>query len=210
MNGTNVQRVVRIGVDLLRHPNLCGAYLKTLPLWKKQPLDYAIPWYSYTAIYFLNTYLSKEMTVFEYGGGGSTLFYAERCKHVFCVESCNSWADRIEEVLKQKGITNVSILRCPLDGITDAPSFKESAYCCCVKNIDADVYVIDGYEAEEPFRPQCFTVVEDKIKPSNLIVLDDSWRYENIRNTHHAKKMNVFQSIGPCRYGVTSTDVYFY
>ena len=210
MNGSNFHRVLRVVGDLSRHPHLCGPYLRALPLWRKEPLDYKLPWYSYTAINFLNTYLKKDMTVFEWGCGGSTLFFAERCKHVFCVESCDNWADRIAETLKLKSITNVTVLRYSLDGIMDLVSFEKSEYCCCVRGIDADIYAIDGYEAEVQFRHQCFMTVEEKIKPSNLIVVDDSWRYEGIRNNHHAEKMKTFKSVGPCRYGVTSTDVYFY
>jgi hypothetical protein len=41
-------------------------------------------------------------------------------------------------------------------------------------------------------------------------VLDDSWRYDPVRAEHHAKRFEAFQSVGPGRPGVTSTDVYFY
>jgi hypothetical protein len=43
-----------------------------------------------------------------------------------------------------------------------------------------------------------------------MIVVDDSWRYPELRAKNRAKRFSVFQSVGPCRPGVTSTDVFFY
>ena len=48
------------------------------------------------------------------------------------------------------------------------------------------------------------------IKPGGIIVVDDSWRYPKLRQENRAQKHRIFQSVGPCRPGVTSTDIFFY
>ena len=56
----------------------------------------------------------------------------------------------------------------------------------------------------------CFERAENQIKPGGIIVIDDSWRYPGLRKKNRAKEFREFRSVGPCRPGVTSTDVYFY
>ncbi len=50
-----------------------------------------IPWFSYPFIDFLTPRLSKEITVFEFGSGNSTLFFAERVKKVISIEHNKDW-----------------------------------------------------------------------------------------------------------------------
>jgi len=208
MNESNIQRVARIAGDLLVHPKHLPKYLRYAPFNGHQPVDIGLPWYSFSAIDFLDRYVTKEMTVFEYGGGGSTIFYARRAKRVICVESSHDWADKIEQVIKEQKITNTTVLRHPFD-ISDKPAFEKSTYLNCVRDYDVDVYAIDGYEEDVQLRPICFGLVE-KIIGEGIVVLDDSWRYEPLRKNNKSKEVRVFQSLGPCRYGVTSTDVFFY
>ena len=51
---------------------------------------------------------------------------------------------------------------------------------------------------------------QTRIKKNGIIVVDDSWRYPEIRQRNAARRFQIFQSVGPARPGVTSTDVYFY
>ena len=59
-------------------------------------------------------------------------------------------------------------------------------------------------------RPICFRKAEEHVKPNGIIVVDDSWRYPSLRENNRARDVKVFQSVGPCLLGVTSTDVFFY
>lgn len=49
-------------------------------------------------------------------------------------------------------------------------------------------------------------------QPTNLprCAQVDSWRYRELRAQHRAHRLEVFESVGPARFGVTSTDVYFF
>ena len=54
-----------------------------------------LPWYTYAAILFLAERLPPDATVFEFGAGNSTLWYAQRCARVLSVDPNREWAERI-------------------------------------------------------------------------------------------------------------------
>jgi predicted O-methyltransferase YrrM len=72
------------------------------------------------------------------------------------------------------------------------------------------VIIIDGTEEWIHVRPTCFRLAEERVKSGGIIILDDSWRYADPRRSNKAKRVESFVSTGPCRPGVTSTDVFFY
>ena len=47
-------------------------------------------------------------------------------------------------------------------------------------------------------------------KPGSIILVDDFWRYEELLTSHSAQSVQVFESVGLCRIGVTSTAMFFY
>ncbi|WP_199141282.1 FkbM family methyltransferase, partial [Pedobacter sp. ASV12] len=54
-----------------------------------------LPWVTYSFIDFIKTRLNKDLTIFEYGSGNSTLFYADRVKKVVSVEHDEAWYQHI-------------------------------------------------------------------------------------------------------------------
>jgi hypothetical protein len=71
------------------------------------PLDHDQPWLVFSAIDFLQSLLNKEMTVWEYGSGSSTLFYAKRVKTVYSIENDKSWFEHITTLISTREIANV-------------------------------------------------------------------------------------------------------
>ncbi|MDM8553380.1 hypothetical protein QUF75_01435 [Desulfococcaceae bacterium HSG7] len=57
----------------------------------KTPLKDVQPWIAFGAIRFLEKHLHEDMHVFEYGIGGSTLFFAKRVKAVVSIEHDKEW-----------------------------------------------------------------------------------------------------------------------
>lgn len=209
MHGNTVTRVGRLVSNLLTHPNYLMRYLQQGPLTKRGPLDHEVPWFSFAAIDFLKSYLRPEMTVFEYGSGGSTLFFAKRVAHVVTTEDHPEWFAIVEQRLKQKGIENVTLQLRPFEFESTA-AFEASDYVKSIPEEKFDVLVVDGTEHGHDTRPVCFRHAESFVKPGGIIVVDDSWRYDNLGATAGSTRHQRFQSVGPCRPGVTSTDVYFY
>ena len=209
MQLTNFQRVCRLGVDLLQHPRNLPRYVAQNLVARKSPLDLALPWFAYAAIDFLDGQLRRDMRVFEFGSGGSTIFFAERCAAVRAVEEEARWASRVRKRAAGLELPNVEIIDAAFD-FNRAQDFVSSNYLAQVGSGMWDVIVVDGADNDFTIRPICFRRAESQIKPGGMIVVDDSWRYTQLRTAHHARRVRVFESVGPARFGVTSTDIYFY
>jgi SAM-dependent methyltransferase len=209
MQGSVSRKIGRLTADLVRHPQYIWRCLAHHPLQNSSPLDFEIPWFSYAVIDFLKEFLQPHMLAFEYGSGGSTLFLARRVKFVFSVEDNRVWFERVSQVLDNKKISNVNIQLRPFD-FKNPVGFEDSAYLKALHAQSFDVIIIDGSEEWTQVRPLCFRHAENFVREGGIIVVDDSWRYPSLRTDHKAKRMETFQSAGPCRLGVTSTDIFFY
>lgn len=209
MNGTIPEKLGRLIGNLVIHPQYISRHFVHNVINGTSPIDLELPWFSYAAIDFLDSYLKPHMTVCEYGSGGSTLFFAERCAMVTSIENDRDWHELVTQRLREKMISNATVKLCPFD-FKSPVGFEYSQYLHAIPDEKMDVIVIDGSEEWTQVRPICFQKAEPRIKPGGIIVVDDSWRYSSIRNNHRAKTFQVFQSVGPCRPGVTSTDVFFY
>jgi predicted O-methyltransferase YrrM len=111
--------------------------------------------------------------------------------------------------LKDKSIQNVEIQLRQFD-VKNPVDFERSEYLKAMTGKTFDVIVVDGAEEWTQVRPICFEHAEQQVNPGGIIIVDDSWRYVKLRASSKAKKHQIFRSVGPCRPGVTSTDIYFY
>lgn len=209
MNISNSARMTLVIKDFCMHPTYMQHYLKQNIFGKYSPLDLELPWFSYAAIDYLKSNLKNTMDVFEWGTGGSTLFFAQRCRSVVSVEDDAQWMDLVRLQIKSRHIANSTIHFRPYN--FDRPiDFANSEYVTTIKDGEYDLIVVDGQDKTFDERPVCFYIAEAHIRPGGIIVVDDSWRYTKLRTENRAKKVEVFQSTGPARLGVTSTDLYFY
>jgi hypothetical protein len=209
MHGTIPQKVGRVITNLVFHPQYISRCITHNVFNRKTPLDLEIPWFSYAAIDFLEGFLRSDMSVCEYGSGGSTLFFASRVQSVFSIEDNANWHDLVLERLRRRSIQNVRLTLCPFD-FKNPAGFENSSYLHAIGDQRFDVIVVDGSEEWTQVRPVCFEKAEARVKPGGIIVVDDSWRYPGLRKRNRAGRYQVFQSVGPCRPGVTSTDIFFY
>jgi SAM-dependent methyltransferase len=209
MDLTNSQRVAKLAGHLVQHPGNVPRYIAHNLISRKPPVDLELPWFSYGAIDFLESFLTKEKRVFEFGSGGSTLFFAQRSKSVIAIEDNAHWCELVAAKLAARGIRNADLRHLPV-AFTNGEAFASSEYVNAVRESTFDVIIVDGSEWTLNARPICFHAAESRIAPGGIIVVDDSWRYRELRETNRAKRFEIFESVGPARYGVTSTDVYFY
>ena len=209
MKGTAPQKAARLLMNLAFHPRYATRYVSDNLLHTRSPLDLELPWFSYAAIDFLEEHLTPAMTVFEYGSGGSTMFFARRVASVVSVEDNPEWFNRVKQRITQEKIINVSLNLCPFN-FKDPAGFETSDYLRALSGERPDVIVVDGSEEWTQVRPICFRLAEGVIRPGGIIIVDDSWRYPSLRENNRAREVERFQSAGPGRPGVTSTDVYFY
>jgi hypothetical protein len=186
--------------SLLRRPSLRTAVadLRHFSDWKKyldpgkNSVSEEMPWITFGAIDHLNTVIRSDMNVFEYGSGGSTLFWASRVKTIVSVEHDKGWFEKMQAALPAAQSDRIRYLLAepqkdpafnsksfenPDDYISDDPHYHGMNFEAYAKKIDAwpdghfDVIVVDGRA-----RPSCIKHAIPKLKRNGWLLIDNSDR----------------------------------
>jgi hypothetical protein len=121
----------------------------------------ALPWFTYGAIAFLEKRINKEMYVFEYGSGNSTIWWSGRASKVVSCEHDRKWYFH----MKSKLANNVEYLH--FDLVSGGDYSKE-----ILKYKDTfDIVVIDGRD-----RVNCARNSIPALKSNGVIIWDNSDR----------------------------------
>lgn len=202
-------RIFRVGYYLLKRPHEIPAYLKYGPLCQKSPLELGKPWWSFGAVQEISGHIDKKSKIFEFGSGGSSVFLAEKAGHVVSVEDNEKWAEDVRKTAAKRNIHNLKILCHPYD-FGECKEFENSSYFNCLTQKEYDLIIVDGQEGAIHVRDRCFWHAEKSIKKNGVILVDDSYRYPQIKKNNRARHIKVFKGLGFCRAGVTETTLFFY
>jgi hypothetical protein len=184
-------------------------FLKSIKIyieWRKQfgkePIDLSLPWITIDAKnYIVNWSKGKRKIVFEYGMGGSSLFFLSFCDKLFSVDHDSTWFHKTNDLIKIKGFTN-------WDGYLKEPTFNSQViYGNCsnpdLYESDDDMYnnmnfkdyvtIIDQFPdnyfdlilIDGRSRPSCIKHSISKVSNGGLIVIDNSERNYYFENTMH-------------------------
>ena len=134
---------------------------------------------------------------------------AEGAASVISVEDEESWAAAVRKEAKKKNLKNLEVLVRPYD-FFQGREFETSAYLNSLKEKYYDLIVVDGKEEGVQVRDRCFWRAEEFIQKGGVIVVDDSYRYPQIKKTNKSKRWKVFKGTGYCRAGVTETALFYY
>ncbi len=163
-----------------------GAWLGSMRFLFAQ-LEEHQPWLSYGAIRYLDERLRPDSVVFEYGSGGSTLWFAERVRHVTSIEHDADWHARVVREAERAGIKNCTfVLREPSPWTTseDGSPNKRAEYssprtprsfedyvraCEAFPDETFDLVLVDGTN-----RSACLRHVASKVRVGGVLALDDS------------------------------------
>lgn len=120
-----------------------------------------LPWMNYAILDFFAEKLNKDLTLFEYGLGFSTLYFSERVKSVKSIEHDKTWFNDIQSSLQGK--PNVDIELVELDnGYEKAVNTMKDKY---------DIILVDGRK-----RVECAINSFDQLSDNGVLILDDSQR----------------------------------
>lgn len=75
-----------------------------------QCLENGVPWQVPASIYKEAENCHPDDLVLEFGAGGSTVFFAKRCKHIISIETNPDWAMVVESHLKKLRLDNFTIV----------------------------------------------------------------------------------------------------
>jgi len=120
-----------------------------------------LPWVTYSFIDFISDRLKKDMDIFEYGSGNSTLWYSKKVNSVTSVEHDISWFEKIKNNMPNNVDINYQEL------------VYSKKYCHFSNNMEKkfDIIIVDGRD-----RVNCIKNSLDSLKEQGIIVLDDSER----------------------------------
>jgi len=118
-----------------------------------------IPWMNYNVISFLEERLDRGLSLFEYGSGNSTLFFAKLVGSVVSVECDPAWYKEILANMPE----NVTLRLCvPYDAEKYVAMIGEQGQ-------KFDVVVVDAEE-----RPRCLDAAPAWLTDGGVILLDDA------------------------------------
>jgi FkbM family methyltransferase len=192
---------------------------RAFPKWNRSvnghidPLVDRTPWMVYPAIDFLESLLSKTSRVFEFGAGGSTLFFSGKVGELVSVEHDAEWFARTDKaMLAEKQVGGTKWIGCllppqpqtnvdqrdpadPLSYVSSDESFVGTQffdYASAIDNYENeyfDIIVIDGRA-----RPSCFLHAMNKVRMGGYIILDNAERahYSYVEDT--AEKLGFIKS----------------
>lgn len=208
MDLSNPERVVKLAKYLIMRPRYVPCYIHDNILGRRSPLELEKPWWSYSAIDAMEACINQSSRVFEWGSGGSTLFFGQRVGSVDAVESDPTWYALVKQKSEQYGANKVNLHYRPVER-DHLNQFQDSDFLNAL-NKPYDVIVIDGIEITGNERKMCFSHAERHAIEGTIIVVDDFWRYHSLVDNHRAKRVTVYEGTGPGRLGVTSTAFFFY
>ena len=146
-----------------------------------------IPWLTYPFIDFIDKRLHKELEVFEFGAGNSSIYYARKVKNVISIEHSPEWHKIIKtnDKYKYKNL-DVRLVEIPeelkIKGYhTMAFTNTENEYVFSLKNLNRkfNIVVVDGL-----FRNSCIQHSLDSLTSDGIIFLDNT-------SKHYEKELKV-------------------
>jgi hypothetical protein len=138
-----------------------------------------IAWVTYSFIDFIKERISKDLDIFEFGSGNSTIFYAGLAKSVYAVEHDKEWFKKSSRIK----LPNVNMIYCEL---TPGGDYSKSAGTTGKK---FHMIIVDGRD-----RVNCCKQALHSLTENGVVVLDDSERAE-YADAHAFFKANGFKHL---------------
>ncbi len=169
------------------HAKVWKYFLTWRKLMHSNSVQARLPWISFPVIEFLAEKIQPNARVFEYGGGGSTLFFIDKGAVVYTVEHHNEWYKTLEEKLRKHEKWKGLFVQPELDNnykedfsnpdlyFSSEQDFKGYNFKKYAQAIlafpDFDFVLVDGRA-----RPSCLKHGIEKLKKGGYLILDNSDR----------------------------------
>jgi len=158
----------------------------------------AVPWMNYSVITLLQCRLNKQMRLFEYGSGYSTLFFSELTGEVISLEYDPAWYEKISKKLP----ANARVMQVKSD--------VDGCYCRAIHQVDGyfDIVVVDGRD-----RVNSIKQALGKLNEEGIILLDDSQRERYQEGIKYMicqgfKRLDL-EGLKPADHGLDRTTIFY-
>jgi hypothetical protein len=185
-----VKRITTEESYYTHHNKIWKYFFKWKRLAESNSVKSKLPWISFPVIDFLEENLKPQSKVFEFGGGGSTLFFLDRVKEVVTVEHNKEWFDILSSNINDKSkwtplfiepVINLNFNSLQFanpdayfSSDKDYVNMDFKSYACSIDNYEDgyfDFVLVDGR-----VRPSCMKHSISKIKKGGYLILDNSDR----------------------------------
>lgn len=156
-----------------------------------------VPWYTYPAIEYLRQLDFGDSSVFEYGSGQSTLFWAAKAARVVSVEDDENW----HAALAGRVPDNCELILEP-----DLSIYPDVIH----RYREFDLIVVDG-AARGRTRLKCSHAAVSHLRPGGLIILDNSdWLPASARFLRESGLLQVdMTGLAPGNANTQTTSLFF-
>ncbi|MBN0048824.1 hypothetical protein JS756_33035 [Streptomyces actuosus] len=183
------------------------------------------PWLTFDAISYLEDQPLAGKKIFEYGSGGSTLYWLSRNAECVSIEHDRRWYETLRPLLTRGTVDCRLVMPRPLPGDALLSEPDDPASCLSsderyhgysfeeyVSQIDEfppehfDLVLIDGRA-----RASCIRRAVSKVRPGGMLVVDNSERPDYFRRTGEDLKgfqKHSFPGASPSTFIWTRTDVF--
>jgi hypothetical protein len=192
------QRLRWVAAGAMTAPRAARHVPRLLATYGKSPFDLRQPWLPFDLADQLKTMVSRSSAVFEYGGGGSTAWFADHAGSVVTVEHEDEWYAKLASEFA--GNPRVTLIH----------RGSDDDYHDYVHAIDAypsdsfDVVVVDGRA-----RVRCVERAATAVKPGGLLLLDD------VDRSRYAPAFDlidwprrIVRDFAPCKSSLAHTAVF--
>lgn len=159
-----------------------------------------MPWYCYSAVHFISSKINNTISIFEYGAGFSSIFYAKRCKKVCSIETKIDVKNEIDQFALKSNIANLNITL-----QEDQELFADE-----INKIDftPDIVVVDSFK-----RHECIIQSINVVNEKGVIILDNSERVQYQRSfdlmSSNGYKHITFKGIKPQCLNFSYTTIFY-
>jgi hypothetical protein len=178
------------------------------------------PWITFRSRAFLAKIINRRSCIFEYGSGGSSLYFAKRVGQITSVEHDPLWFAKLKHVIEEKGIVNWQgylvepeplpnhQLLDPSDPYAYASAddrFANLSFKHYVTTIDDfPTSSLDFISVDGRARPSCILHAMPRLKKGGYLMLDNSDRdyYMShfLKNGFYSTFKKTFDNYGPGPY----------
>jgi hypothetical protein len=197
-----------VPLQAIRNPRHAKAWVLDRLAGDNSASRQSLPWIAWPCIDFIKSRVQPHHRVFEYGGGGSTMFFLNAGCYVTTVESSRWWADRLEVEVQKLG----PAVRARWDlRFVPAENNDDPLIADYVAQVQSggpwDVVMVDGWS-----RRKCFFEGAKHVSVGGILILDnaDQQQYADVPSlmnngcwAHHPRR-----GLGVARSWVTQTDAY--
>ena len=189
---------------------------------KKLHINEELPWITRESFHFINSVLSDNLSIFEFGSGGSSIFFLKRAKHFVSVEHNSDWYQKVSHLINSKNYSRKKIdyfLRESSGQIEEnyiSISDKElelisNFYDDYISVIDSysdnyfDLIIIDGKS-----RIKALDKSIPKLKCGGYLIFDNADRIHYQKRLKEINDWMVLESYGPTIFDMSfnQTNVY--